>query len=611
MGARLQMHPAVVRGIRTVAPETALPRTAGPVSQVRESDGLEPILRLGALWQRVKAEPLRQTLQGTLYKRDRERLKDDPALAGRIADALEPIPDPWALWLSLALRVGLIELDPPDQRMLAAAPEFWTDNAVHLPQMIATGWLRLQTWEEREGMVAQPDAEGGAISCVRVALLLWLTALGDSEWVAIDDLAEHLSALHPQWEKVSFSDQSPALPEPRPGKPRRGKPRVPNIGERATAGARLLEAILLGAAHPLGLIRAAEEGRSRRRVVQLTPLGRYVLALGPAPRPRETIEKFLFVQPNFEVVAYRQGLTPQLVGCLSRFAWWSGLGAALQLTLTRDSVLHGLDGGATPESILKTLTRHSPRPLPAGVIDAIRNWAIRRERVTYYAAATLIEFGSCAERDQALKFWPAEDGATPLRVAERFLLVEDERFVPFDRLRLTSSRDYRRPPEACVRVEPDGVTLALDPAGADLMVEAELSRFADPLPPAEAARGQPPSVPLRRFLISPGSLRRGMSRGMSAAQLTEWFARRTGGEIPPALGLLLMVRTSRVPRLSAARIRVLTVRSPELLDGLVQHPATGRWLGERLGPTSVTIPDEHVEAFQSALKELGIPLELE
>ncbi len=52
---------------------------------------------------------------------------------------------------------------------------------------------------------------------------------------------------------------------------------------------------------------------SGRRVVQLTPLGRYVLALqGPRAGGRTTrpSRHFLFVQPNFEIVAYRQGLTP-------------------------------------------------------------------------------------------------------------------------------------------------------------------------------------------------------------------------------------------------------------------------------------------------------------
>ena len=86
-----ELHPAVPQGVRTARPEGGLPTVAGPVSQIRESDGLEPILRLGALWQRVGAEPLRQTHQGTLYKRDRDRVAEDPVLACPVADALEPL----------------------------------------------------------------------------------------------------------------------------------------------------------------------------------------------------------------------------------------------------------------------------------------------------------------------------------------------------------------------------------------------------------------------------------------------------------------------------------------------------------------------------------------
>jgi len=609
---RLRIHPAVSRGIRTASPEAELPTAAGPVSQIRESDGLEPILRLGALWQRVRAEPLRQTLQGTLYKRDRDRLTDDSVLAGPIADALKPLPDPSALWLGLARQVGLIELDPAGDRLLAAPPEFWTDNAVHLPQMIANGWMRLQVWEERGGMVSDPNPGGLAVTYLRAAVLLWLTAPGDSEWVALDDLAEHLSAFAPEWEQESFSEKPPAAPAaPHRGTPPRARARVRIEAQGAKPGASLLESLLLGAAYPLGLVRAAEEGRGRRRVVQLTPFGRYVLALGPTPPPRANFEQFLFVQPNFEAIAYRQGLTPQLVGRLSRFAWWCQLGAALELKLTRESIVLGLDGGLTPESMLETLTRHSQRPLPAGVIDAVKNWAVRRERVTYYAAATLIEFGSCTERDAALEHWPVHDHAAPLSVADRFLLVEDERTVPFDRLRLTSSRDYRRPPDSCVIVEVDGVSLTLDPARADLLVEAELTRFADPLLLPEPAGGQTSAPALRRFVITPTSLRRAMGRGISATQLSEWFARRTDGAIPPALKLLLMVRTSRVPSLKAARSIVLNVGSVELLNGLVQHPVTSPLLGERLGPTCVVIPDDQMLPLQKALKELGIHLELE
>ena len=52
------VHPTVPHAVRMVRPEGGLPAVPGPVVQVRESDGLEPILRLGAMWQRAGAEPI-------------------------------------------------------------------------------------------------------------------------------------------------------------------------------------------------------------------------------------------------------------------------------------------------------------------------------------------------------------------------------------------------------------------------------------------------------------------------------------------------------------------------------------------------------------------------
>jgi XPB/Ssl2-like helicase family protein len=619
---RVRVHPAVPHAVRIVRPEGGLPAISGAVGQVRESDGLEPILRLGAIWQRAGAEPLRQTQQGTLYKRDRERVEDDPVLAGAVTDAIAPLPHPAAFWMALARRVGLVEPDLSGQRLLAAPPGFWADNAVHLPQMIATGWLTLQTWHEPDGTPgagsgAEPDL---AVPYLRPAALLWLATLGDAEWVALEDLAGHLSARYPAWDRLTLTDppdrDAPAARDPgaAPASSRRGPaPRgraKPGSGT-LPRGQVVLESILLGAAYPLGLVRAAEQQGTGRRVVQLTPLGRYVLASGPTPPPRPTFDQFLFVQPNFEMIAYRQGLTPHLVGRLSRFAQWSQIGAALELRLTRESIVFGLEGGLTPELMLETLGRHTQRPLPAGVVDAVRTWATRRERVTYYAAATLMEFGSAAERDQALESWPTKDGDPPTPVGERFLLVDDERTIPFDRFRLTGARDYRRPPEACVTVEPDGVSMALDPTRSDLLVDAEIGRFADELPASQPGPGRSSEHGTRRFTVTAASLRRGMSRGVNPPQLADWYTRRTGGEMPPAVRLILAPRTSRVPPLKATHMMVLNLPSAELLDGLLQHPATSPWLGDRLGPRSVVIPEEHMPSLQNALKELGIGLEVE
>ncbi len=602
------VHPGVSAVIRTTKPAAKLPGVVSAVSQVRESDGLEAILRLGALWQRVGIEPLRQTQQGVLYKRDRERIEGDPVLAAPFADALEPVTDPAALLLALARRVGLVERDPLGERLLAAPTEFWDNNAVHFPQMIATGWMSLVTWQELGGGVLN-QTRSPALRYLRTAALLWLATLDDSEWVAIEDLVKHLSSCWPLWDRPFLNDEPTESQAPKRKSGPRDRSRAPTVAARRPHEPDVLSLLLRGTAHSLGLVREAEDRESRRRVVQLTPLGRYVLALGPSPPPRPSFEHFLFVQPNFELIAYRQGLTNHLIGRLSRFAWWAQIGAALELKLTRESILHGLENGETAASMLETLSKHSQRPIPHNVQDAVTNWASRREHVTYYAAASLIEFSSERERDLALASWPASNRPEPIVVSDRFLLVEDEDSVPFDRLRQTSSRDYRRPPDICATVEPDGVTIAVDPARSDLLVDAELVRFADELPsePAvvEMSLGQTP----RRFVVTVESLRRGSSRGLTAGQLAEWYTRRTGAEIPPAVRLLLAIRSAQVPPLRPARVLVLTLTSADLLDGLLQHPTIRPWLGDRLGPTSVAIPDECLVPLQKALRRLGISLD--
>jgi hypothetical protein len=607
----LRVHPAVPRSVRTARPEDILPRASGPITEIREADGLEAVLRLAALWQRVGAEPLRQTQQGVLYKRDRDRIDLDPVLASPIADSFIPLPDSPSLWLALARRIGMIEPEAGGERLLAAPLEFWNENEFHLPQMIATGWLSLPDWCELPSEAVAENEAAAMVSYLRCALLLWLSTPGDSEWVALDDVAEQLTNRWPSWSRFSRSPLGEDDSSRRPRSPSRARARSRNEPGARPCATVLLESILLGVAYPLGLIRAAREAPNGRRVVQLSAFGRYVLAVGPTPPARPSFERFLFVQPNFELIAYRQGLTPQLVGRLSRFAWWTQIGSALELKLSRESIVFGLERGSKPDWMLETLSRASQRPLSRGVIEAINHWAERRERVVFYAASTLIEFGSQVERDQALELWPDGGDAAPVAVADRFLLVEDDQTVPYARLRLTSSRDYRRPPDVCVTVEPDGVTLALDPARADLLVDAELAQFAEPKSLPERAAGQSGAAFPRRFVITSDSLQTGINRGMGPTWLSEWFERRARRPIPAAVELLLLAKSSRVPRLKAAKIVVLKAPSPEVLEGLRQLPSTGSLLGEVLGPTSAAIPEDNITALLNVLKELGMDLEFE
>ncbi len=89
---------------------------------------------MAAVWQRVAEGALRQTQHGTFFKRDRERLEDDPVVAGPISDSFEPLPDMALLWIALATigRVYSSRRRAPE-RVVAAPPEFWSGEHILPP----------------------------------------------------------------------------------------------------------------------------------------------------------------------------------------------------------------------------------------------------------------------------------------------------------------------------------------------------------------------------------------------------------------------------------------------------------------------------------------------
>src|SRR5262249_15934540 len=184
---------------------------------------------------------------------------------------------------------------------------------------------------------------------------------------------------------------------------------------------------------------------------------------------------------------------------------------------------------------------------------------------------------------------------------------EEGSAIPFRRFRMTGARDYRRPPEACVDVEPNGVNLTLDLARSYLLIDTELERFADEQPYTRRTNRAALANP-RRFVISGRSLARAAESELTAAQLSQWFVKRTGQATPTAVRLLLASASMRVPAFATTRPLVLHTPSANLLDDLAQHPETRGLLGDRLGPTSIVIPDASLERLREALRRLGLSL---
>jgi hypothetical protein len=528
-----------------------------------ESDGLEWLLRLGALWQQVSAGPLRRTQTGGLFKRDLERLEQDPLLNGPAVDRLVDVPDLGFLLAAVADHEGILR-DVDGELRAGSLPACWDDG---LPQALESlycdlplvrGWSPLDGWKGAEAMAGNPFP-----SAYLLALLL-LSRLPANAWVRADAVETWLSTQHPYWTNESL-------------RPSRQKPWV--------------ETFLLGVAFPLRLVQATKDPGGHR--VRLSPTGRWLLGLGEMPSyPMGGFTKTLLVQPNHEIVAYRQGLTPSLVARLTRFAAWKTLGAACTLQLEPDTVYRALESGETFDTIRQTLDQHGTRTTPPAVLDLLRTWSNKRDRITVYPAAALLEFASAEDLNEALS-----RGLPGIRVADTVAVVPSEDGIDFRQFRLTGTRDYGLPPERCVSVESDGVTLTVDLARSDLMVETEMPRFAELLQRA-SANGK------RQYRLTPASLAQARSSGFTLSALETWFQQRTGQPVSPAARLLLTGAQVASPNLR--RHLVLHVEFPEIADGLMQWPTTRELIAERLGPTALAVADENADELRKRLAEVGV-----
>jgi hypothetical protein len=348
---------------------------------------------------------------------------------------------------------------------------------------------------------------------------------------------------------------------------------------------------LLGLLQPLRLVQA-RKGEDGTWLVRPSPYGRWLVGRGEAPPPPPGFPQTLLVQPNLEILAYRQGLTPALIAKLAHFAAWKGLGAACTLQLQPETVYRALEAGMTFETILQALEQHGSRAIPGPVIDSLRTWAQKRDRITIYPSAVLLEFASPEELNEALA-----RGVPALRLTDRLALVPHEEAIDYKHFRLTGTRDYSLPPEKCVTVEPDGVTLTIDVARSDLLLETELPRFAVPLE-RSAVTGK------RQYRLTPASLASARENGMGVTALEAWFHQRVGTPLSPAAQLLLTV--SQAGSLPLRSHLVLHLPTEEMADGLVQWPETRALVEERLGPRAIVVGEENASRLQEVLRQLGV-----
>ena len=189
-----------------------------------------------------------------------------------------------------------------------------------------------------------------------------------------------------------------------------------------------------------------------------------------------------------------------------------------------------------------------------------------------------------------------------MKITDRLAVVPRESDIDYKHFRLTGTRDYLLPPERCVEADADGVTLVVDLARSDLLLDTEVMRFAEPHP-------RTPPLGKKLYRITPTTLQTARQQGLTLAGLESWFEQRTGLPASPAARFLF--GTKETPPVEMRRQIVVHVASPETADGLLQWPGTQALLQGRLGPTALVVMEKDVDALSAALRDLGIAVRFE
>ncbi len=419
----LHAHPSVLNAARTVLPEIEAPPEAGSVRQVRESDGLEAACPPGGGLAADRGRPDPPDPAGgrssNVSASGSKRTLSSP---GRSPTPSVSLPDSGvALDRALGRGVGLVVPGKASDRLTAASPGLLVrerrppaaDDRHPLdgpPRLARAGRHEVREQPGRPGhpLRPRPDPALARGGCGQRP---------ESAWLAIDDLDEYLG---------------PTCPLPGPAAALRHWP--PGQDQPASRPWRRSRFAGLSARWSGRLRRCRVAGGWSSPPLAVTPPGRRRQGRRVRPFPVRPAE-FPRSSPT------GREPTPTLIGQFSRFARWSQVGAAARAQAHSRLDLPGARRGPGDRvDALNDQRRSSSRTLAGRSGRGSRTWASRRDRVTYYASVTLVEFATADDLEAAVKLFPTAGRVAPTRISDRLLLVEDESSIPFSRFRMVPAR---------------------------------------------------------------------------------------------------------------------------------------------------------------------------
>ena len=281
----------------------------------------------------------------------------------------------------IAQALGLVKLSRPSTDSIkpryeqGALFEQWSRmSAIDQTHDLLEYWLNSQHWPDIAGVNFDPsDSYYLDIGAGRKAVLSQLSKCTPGRWYTVASLLHTMKA------------QDPYVFRPR-------QAGMGLVGFRSAKAmlanwykcdGEIIIGMLSSTLHELGIVALGyqqpnlpEEGKPiNPDVFMLTDLAAAVLPTKVEPSPAagtSSDSRTLIVQPNFELLLLQPDL-PTLYSLLP-FAQINQVGVVSRLTLTRNSLLRGLEAGRNIEQILNILEQRGQKEVPQNVAYTLRDW---------------------------------------------------------------------------------------------------------------------------------------------------------------------------------------------------------------------------------------------
>jgi Helicase conserved C-terminal domain len=604
-----------------VTPVPPVPLSLEPVSEMEPGIAKQPaevVLRLIAMIETLrKMGRIPLTSRGRPTRPFLSKLTKTLGWEAAFAtDALAPLPDATLFFFWLLAGLGFYQ-PLPDNTGLDLIPEttpfFEASYEAQAARWVCayrtlTGWI-----EHRPELVWGDDTEAWYFNKfigLRAALLLALAALPEATaWYRIADLSTEIYSRLGEHFSLGYLPHFYPLYRATPAQVAQKRQEWQQQLFKSWQRTELpwILSAMTGPLVHLGLVELAcapGQKRAAPTLFSLTHLGRVVLydalrsfqsstVAAPAVARLQHDERCWVVQPNFDVVVYLDRASATHLAFIERIAERKpSTGATALYHLTRDAVYAALESGIAARTLYDTLHDASAYPLPDNVQQMLQEWAARRERLTVYRTADLVEFADQAARDAAL----ATQALAGQPVGERFIVLS--RHMRHATAAASASRavDYCAAPVRCLQVAEDG-TVHIRRTHADLLVRGEVAAWADP------------GADEDHWRLTRTSVQRAVKAGWTAASMIENLSQRAQQPVPALLIVAIRAWAGEraLPKaVAVASDMLLQIADPTVAHAIATSTLLQPYLRGQLGPQTFLVRRDTASELQRQLVELGL-----